>query len=435
MVKLMVIEKYKDATPSSKKLWDRAANLFCGGINHNIRTFGLDKCDAYPPYIARGDGSHIWDVDNNEYIDWWMTHYSQILGHNNQAVREALAAQIERGIHFGGLNEQMVLLAEKLREGVSFLKKMRFCSTGAEATMYATRLARLFTKKKLVAKTLGGWHGGNDALAYHLKSPYTDDPFFDGVSFNFNERESFDKLMRDHGSDLAAVIIEPVLGAGGAVPPDSDFLPYLREETESREILLIFDEIITGFRFSYGSAGEKEFGVIPDLMTMGKIVGGGMHLGVYGGREDVMDLATPGAEGGRWVGGGTFSSHPLAMTAGCATLDELKGKKNEYSALSKRCTDFKDEINKIFDENQYKAISTGFGSLIYIHALYNRMDGPPRTGTDIGNELDHDALDKFQSLLMQEGIFGYHGLGGMSFSHTKEDIEKTLDAIRVVVAR
>jgi glutamate-1-semialdehyde 2,1-aminomutase len=433
MVKLMVIEKYKEATPSSKKLWERAVSLFCGGINHNIRTFGLDSCDAYPPYIARGDGSHIWDVDNNEYIDWWMTHYSQILGHNNPAVRKALAAQIEKGIHFGGLNEQMVLLAEKLREGVSFLKKMRFCSTGAEATMYATRLARLFTKKKLVAKTLGGWHGGNDALAYHLKSPYTDEPYFNGVSFNFNERASFDEVMKEHGSDLAAVIIEPVLGAGGAVPPDDDFLPYLREQTESRDILLIFDEIITGFRFSYGSAGENEFGVIPDLMTMGKIIGGGMHLGVYGGREDIMGLATPGAEGGRWVGGGTFSSHPLAMTAACTALDQLKEKKDEYPGLNKRCTDFRIEVNRIFDEHQYKAISTGHGSLVYIHALHKRMDGPPRTGTDIGTELDHDALDKFQSLLMQEGIFGYHGLGAMSFSHTKEDVEKTLDAIRAVV--
>ncbi|MHA2141443.1 MAG: aspartate aminotransferase family protein [Candidatus Thorarchaeota archaeon] len=431
----MVIEKYKEATPSSKKLWERAVNLFCGGVNHNIRTFGLDNCGAYPPYIARGNGSHVWDVDGNEYIDWWMTHYSQILGHNNQAVREALAAQIEKGIHFGGLNEQMVQLAERLREGVSFLKKMRFCSTGSEATMYATRLARLFTKKKLVAKTLGGWHGGNDALAYHLKSPYTDDPFFNGISFNFNDRDSFDKLMNENGDDLAAVVIEPVLGAGGAVPPDNDFLPYIREETESRDILLIFDEIITGFRFSYGSAGEKEFGVVPDIMTMGKIVGGGMHLGIYGGREDVMHLATPDVEGGRWVGGGTFSSHPLAMTAGCETLDQLREMKDKYPALNKSCTDFRNEINKLFDDYEYKAISTGHGSLIYIHALHNRMDGPPRTGTDIGNELDPNALDKFQSLLMQEGIFGFHGLGAMSFSHTKKDIEKTLDAINHIVTK
>ncbi|MFX0053467.1 MAG: aspartate aminotransferase family protein [Promethearchaeota archaeon] len=431
----MAIEKYKERTPSSKNLWERAVGLFCGGINHNIRTFGLDSCGAYPPYIKRGNGSHVWDIDGNEYIDWWMTHYSQILGHNNPAVREALAAQIDQGIHFGGLNEQMVLLAEKLKEAVTFLEKMRFCSTGAEATMYATRLARLFTKRKLVAKTLGGWHGGNDALAYHLKAPYTDDAYFNGVSFNFNDKDSFDILMKEHGTELAAVIIEPVLGAGGAVPPDADFLPYLREETESRGILLILDEIITGFRFSYGSAGEKEFGVIPDVMTMGKIIGGGMHLGVYGGREDVMSLATPGAEGGRWVGGGTFSSHPLAMTAGCATLDQLKKKKDEYPALSKRCTDFRNEINKVFDEHKYKAVSTGHGSLIYIHALYNRMEKPPRTGTDIGNQLDHDALDKFQSLLMQEGVYGYHGLGAMSFSHTKDDIEKTLSAIRAVVAK
>ncbi|MFW9847046.1 MAG: aspartate aminotransferase family protein [Candidatus Thorarchaeota archaeon] len=429
-----MLDEYKKRTPSSAQLWSRAVKLFCGGVNHNIRTFGMDNCGAYPPYIVRGDGSHVWDVDGNEYVDWWMTHYSQILGHNNPGVRKALAAQIENGIHFGGLNEQMVILAEKLHEGVSFLERMRFCSTGAEATMYATRLARLFTKRKLVAKTLGGWHGGNDALAYHLKAPYTDEPFFAGVSFNFNDRESFDSAMREFGNDLAAVVIEPVLGAGGAVPPDKEFLPYLREETESRGILLIFDEIITGFRFTYGSAGEHEFGVIPDLITMGKIVGGGMHLGVYGGREDVMRLAAPGAEGGRWVGGGTFSSHPLSMTAGCATLDQLRQKKNKYDEINKRCTDFRYEVNKIFGEHQYKAISTGHGSLIYIHTLYNRMESPPKTGTDIGKELDHDALDRFQSLLTQEGVYGYHGLGAMSFSHTTEDIEKTLQAIEAVVA-
>ena len=429
----MMLEKYRDATPSSSLLWNRAIGLFCGGVNHNVRTYGLDKFGAYPPYIARGDGSHIWDVDGNEYIDWWTTHYAQILGHNNAAVRDALTEQIGNGIHFGGLNEKMVILAEMLKDGVPFLEKMRFCSTGAEATMYSIRLARLFSKKKLVAKTMGGWHGGNDSLAYHLKSPYKDGPFFDGVSFNFNDRKSLDNLMKEHGQDLAAVIIEPILGAGGALPPDPDYLQYLREETEKREILLVFDEIITGFRFSYGSAGQKEFGVIPDLITLGKIVGGTMHLGVYGGREDIMRLAAPGAEGGRWVGGGTFSSHPLAMTAGCATLSQLKEKKGEYDSLNKRCTDFKNEINLIFEEHQFKALSTGYGSLVFIHALHNRLDEPPRTGTDIGKELDFVALDKFQSLMMQEGIFGYHGLGAMSFSHTKEDIDKTLGAIRAVV--
>ena len=230
-----MMEDYKKRTVKSNDLWNRALRVFTGGINHNIRTFGLDNCDAYPPYIARGEGSHIWDVDGNEYVDWWMMHYAQILGHNNPKVRQALKARIDNGHHFGAPNEEQVVLAEKIQSAIPFMKKMRFCSTGAEATMYAVRLARLFTKKRLVAKALGGWHGGNDALGYHLKHPWSDGPFYDGVSFNFNDRESVDSLFKQYGNELAALIIEPVLGAGGAIPPEPDFLPYLREETERRD--------------------------------------------------------------------------------------------------------------------------------------------------------------------------------------------------------
>ena len=217
-----MMENYKKRTVKSSNLWNRALRVFTGGINHNIRTFGLDNCDAYPPYIARGEGSHIWDVDGNEYVDWWMMHYAQILGHNNPKVRSALISRIEQGHHFGAPNEEQVVLAEKIQSAIPFMKKMRFCSTGAEATMYAVRLARLFTKKRLVAKALGGWHGGNDALGYHLKHPYTDGPFYDGVSFNFNDRESVDSLFKQYGNELAALIIEPVLGAGGAIPSEPD---------------------------------------------------------------------------------------------------------------------------------------------------------------------------------------------------------------------
>jgi glutamate-1-semialdehyde 2,1-aminomutase len=425
-----MMENYKKRTVRSSDLWNRALRVFAGGINHNIRTFGLDNCDAYPPYIARGEGSHIWDVDDNEYVDWWMAHYSQILGHNNPKVRKALKARIDNGHHFGAPNEEQVVLAEKIQSAIPFMKKMRFCSTGAEATMYSVRLARLFTKKRLVAKALGGWHGGNDALGYHLKHPWSDGPFYDGVSFNFNDRESVDSLFKQYGNELAALIIEPVLGAGGAIPPEPDFLPYLREETERRDIILIFDEIITGFRLLYGSAGEHVFGVVPDIIVLGKIIGGGLHLGVYGGREDVLMLAKPGAKGGRWVGGGTFSSHPLSMVAGSVTLDQLKSRKDEYPHLSNRATDFRERINSIFEEKKVNILSTGCGSLTYIHCLNKALGDPPYTGKDIGESFDHDRMDKFQGLLMQEGVLGYHGLGALSFSHSKEDIEFTYNAIR-----
>jgi glutamate-1-semialdehyde 2,1-aminomutase len=427
----MMLERYKRASPKSRDLWNRAILRFPGGVNHNIRTFGLDNCGAYPPYIEKGQGCHLVDVDGNEYVDWWMTHYAQILGHNNPVVRQAIQNQVADGHHFGAPNEKQIELAERLAEAIPFIERMRFCSTGAESTMYAVRLARLFTKKRLVAKTLGGWHGGNDSLGFHLKHPFTDEPFFDGVSFDFNDRDSFDALLRKYGKDLAAVVIEPVLGAGGALEPSAGFLPYIREETEKRGIILIFDEIISGFRFCYGSAGERIFDTVPDIITLGKIAGGGMHLGVYGGREDLMSLAAPGAEGGRWVGGGTFSSHPLAMTAGSVTLEILKSKSNDYNLLNKTATDFRVGVNAILKETGANAISTGYGSLTYVHWLHRDLGDPPLTGKKLSAASDHDTMDRFQGLLMQEGILGYHGLGAMSFSHSPDDIASTLSAIEI----
>ena len=425
-----MLERYKKNTQKSAELWDRAVNVFSGGINHNIRTFGLDRCGAYPPFIVRGDGSHIWDVDGNEYVDFWMTHYSQILGHNNPSVREALQAQIELGCHFGALNESQVILAEKIQRAIPLLRKMRFCSTGSESTMYATRLARLFSKKRLIAKARGGWHGGNDSLAFHLKNPFTDEPFFDGVSFDYNDRESFDQMLATCKDDLAAVIVEPVLGAGGGISPEPQFLPHLREQTEKHGILLIFDEIITGFRLCYGSAGVEVYGVEPDLITLGKIAGGGMHLGVYGGREDVMELAKPGTQDSRWVGGGTFSSHPMAMAAGIAALDELHKRREAYSKLNQMGEAFRSRLNTLFDERSSFGIATGIGSIIFVSIMKNKIE-LPLTAQKLSEVLDKEGLDRFQSILMEEGVFGYHGLGALSFAHSESDLTKTIHAVEV----
>ena len=195
--------------------WERAIKVFPGGVSHNIRNFGMPTCGSYPPYIARGEGGHIWDVDGNEYIDWWMSHYSLILGHDNARVKKAIQYQLEMGHHFGASTEAQVLFGEQLKEAVPLLKKMRFTATGSESTMYVVRLARLFTGKTLIGKSLGGWHGGNDALAFHINHPYSDTPYYDGVSFDYNDRESLDAMLKAHGKDLAAIIVEPVIGAGG----------------------------------------------------------------------------------------------------------------------------------------------------------------------------------------------------------------------------
>lgn len=389
----------------------------------------MPACDAYPPYMTHGEGGHIWDVDGNEYIDWWMTHYSLILGHNNPGVKQAIYSQNEIGHHFGAPNELQVRFGEQLQEAVPLLKKMRFTATGSESTMYAVRLARLFTGRNIIGKSLGGWHGGNDALTYHLKHPFSDSPFYDGVSFDYNDRESFDRMLKKHGKNLAAIVVEPVIGAGGGIPPEPDFLKYIREETASHEILLIFDEIITGFRLRFGTAGDNIFGAEPDLITLGKAAAGGMPLGVYGGREDIMALAEPGTEGGRWVGGGTFSSHPLTMAAGLAVLKQLQSKVGEYKRLNTMGDSFRTRLNEVLQEMNAPLVGTGYGSINFVSFLKMVPTRRIKTPGQLGELVSPKQQDIFQGYLMQEGIFGYHGLGALSFEHTKEDIEMTLQGI------
>jgi glutamate-1-semialdehyde 2,1-aminomutase len=424
-----MLEEYKARTKKSEMLWKKANTLFPGGVSHNIRNFGMPACDAYPPYMSHGQGGHIWDVDGNEYIDWWMTHYSLILGHNDPVVKKAIRDQNEIGHHFGAPNEPQVKFGEALQKAVPLLHKMRFTATGSESTMYAVRLSRLFTGRNLIGKSLGGWHGGNDALTYHISHPFSDTPFYDGVSFDYNDRESFDKMLKKHGRNLAAIIVEPVIGAGGGIPPEDGFLPYIREETASRDILLIFDEIITGFRLRFGTAGDKIFGAEPDLLTLGKAAAGGMPLGVYGGREDVMALAEPGAKGGRWVGGGTFSSHPLTMAAGLAVLEQLRGKGDEYKRLNTMGDGFRKRLNEMLQEMNAPLLGTGFGSINFISHLKLVPKEPIKTPGQLGGLFNWNKQDIFQGFLMQEGIFGYHGLGALSFAHSEEDIEKTLQGI------
>ena len=424
-----MLEDYTARTPKSRELWKRAVTLFPGGVSHNIRNFGMPGCGSYPPYVSHGKGSHIWDVDGNEYIDWWITHYSLILGHDDPVVKKAIIDRVEGGHHFGIPNEPQVRYGENLKAAVPRLEKMRFTATGAESTQYAVRLARLFTKRKLIAKSLGGWHGGNDALTFHMSHPYTDDAFYNGVSFDYNDRESLDVMLKEYGKDLAGIIVEPVIGAGGGIPPKDDFLVYLREETEARDILLIHDEIITGFRLRYGTSGERLFGSRPDLVTLGKAAAGGMPLGVYGGREDIMALAVPGAKGGRWVGGGTFSSHPLTMVAGIAVLDRLYEKRDEYDRLNKMGDSFRERLNQMLQEMNAPVVGTGYGSINFVSYLTKVLDEPLQTPGQLGALFDHTKQDFFQGFLMQEGIFGYHGLGALSFTHTQEDIERTLEGI------
>ncbi|TFG24956.1 MAG: aminotransferase class III-fold pyridoxal phosphate-dependent enzyme, partial [Promethearchaeota archaeon] len=319
------LKQYIESRPKSKKEWEKAIRVLPGGISHNIRTFELNRIGAFPPIIKSAKGAYITDIDNNKYIDCWMGHFAMIIGHNHPEVLIAIKQQLERGWHLGVLTDLQINLAEMIINDNPGIEMLRFCTSGTEATMYATRLARAYTNRKLIAKALLGWHGANDTLYYGVGTLNKDQippglrpPTDAGIlTYEINTNEIFD-LIASHSKDLAAVILEPMLGGGGGFRADLEFLKRLREETEKHGILLIFDEVITGYRFR-NSLFQNELKIIPDLTTMGKIIGGGLPIGAIGGRKDIIERSRPLSENQILIGGGTFSGYPLSMAAGMKT--------------------------------------------------------------------------------------------------------------------
>ncbi|MBD3191371.1 MAG: aminotransferase class III-fold pyridoxal phosphate-dependent enzyme [Candidatus Heimdallarchaeota archaeon] len=439
------IETYRSRHKKSLELWEQAQERFPGGVSHNIRDFNMPLLGLAPPYIEKAQGSKLFDVDGNIYIDYWMTHYAAILGHAHEAVMKAIADQLTKGNHYGTVNKQELLLADKVIEATPSIEKLRFCTTGTEATMYASRLARAFTEKNLIAKVKGGWHGGNDTIFYSVTNLVNNGgretnglrsrEEADVVTFDYNDTDGFERLIREHKRDLAAVIMEPVLGAGGGIAPKEGFLETVREETEQNDILLIFDEIITGFRLDYHS-GQGYFGVIPDLTTMGKILGGGTPIGLVGGRSDILELANLHKGGRVWIGGGTFSENPVSMVAGAATLTTLeKGGKALYRNLNEKGKSMRKRVRALVEKYNVPAVVTGVGSLIYLHWLKKpilRIE----TGTELRQNMDKEKVAKFQLLMFNRDIHVRGGMGSISIKHTDEDIERTLvaveDAIKVM---
>ena len=303
-----------------------------GGQSHNARFY-----EPYPFYADRASGKYIWDVDGNRYTDYWMGHTALIMGHSPSLVVRAINSQSRNGLLFGSPNKYAYELASLVNRSVPCAESIRFCTTGAEATMYAVRLARAFTKRKTVVKMRGGWHGYNSALTVGVTPPFntpesrgmidTEEQF---VSLaEFNDIEATRKVLTNLKDDLACVIIEPVMGSGGVLPARSEYLRFLREECDRLGAVLIFDEIITGFRLALGGAQEF-FGIKPDLCTLGKILGGGLPVSAVAGESEILSLAdtTTRSKAERcWIGGGTFSENALCLRAGIATLNYLLNNK------------------------------------------------------------------------------------------------------------
>ena len=313
----------------SQQLFEQAQRVIPGGVNSPVRSFRA--VEGTPPFIARGAGAHVWDVDGNEYIDYLGSWGPLALGHAHPAVVEAVQRAAADGTSFGAPVEQEVELAEMICAALPSVELVRLVNSGTEACMSALRLARAYTGRSKIVKFAGNYHGhadgllvaaGSGALTHGIPTSagVPESYAAETLIATFNDIASVEGLFEAWPEDIAAVIVEPIAGNMGVVPPADGFLEGLRQVTETRGALLIFDEVITGFRVAYGGA-QTLFGITPDITTMGKIIGGGLPVGAYGGRNEVMQQVAPL---GPMYQAGTLSGNPLAVAAGVATLTELQ---------------------------------------------------------------------------------------------------------------
>jgi glutamate-1-semialdehyde 2,1-aminomutase len=394
----IILEQYSQKFKNSKSLFKNFENIFPNGVCHDIRSF-----KPFPFITEKADNIYLYDIDRNKILDLWMGHYANILGHNNPKINKVLTSIVNKGIHTGTTNIYQLKFAEKLQKIIPILEKLRFCTSGTEATMYALRVARAYTNKDLTVKIKGGWHGGNSDLSYSVKPPFNK-PSTEGLksfpptlSIPLNNIETSKQILNLHKNEIAAIIIEPVLGAGGGIKADKNFLQMLRDFCNNTNSVLIFDETITAFRFRYGSISQ-ELGIEPDMLTLGKIIGGGMHIGLYGGKADIMNVIE---EKSVIVGGGTFSANPLTMSAGLEMINILSDM--NYDELNDKSDELTSNIKNIVEKIDNIKF-TGYKSLFALH-----FDNPVK-----------DQLFKIAMLL--NNMFTVHGGGVICFPHLTDDI-------------
>lgn len=433
------IERYQRKTPLSKKLFERSRGVMPGGISHNIHYF-----PPYPFFMKEARGPKIRDVDGNEYIDLWMGHYTHILGHHPPIVVEALERQIKEGVHWGIVFEKQVEWAELIQKLVPSAEMVRFCCSGTEATMYAVRLARAFTGKKTILKVAGGWHGANSDLMVGVKIPYEKADSLGLLpelqhytkTILFNDLPATLETIHQNRKDLAGIILEPVVGEGGFAPANEEYLKMLRSETERLGALLIFDEVISGFRVSLGGAQER-LGITPDLTTLGKIMGGGFPVGALVGKKELLEATSPERKGKKWekilIGGGTFSSHPFTVAAGLAVLRYLKDFREEvYPLLERKGEEVRKGLQEVFKQEGVNATVTGIASLFQVHFPFGR-DEILNSPHSINERTDIEKREvEFRIRMLNHGVHVMHGGGSLSVAHTDEDIERIIQAAKEV---
>lgn len=440
MISNSLRDLYKKKTHNSKKFYNDSVKVFPGGISHNIRFFR-----PYPFFVNKATNKHLIDVDGNRYVDYWMGHWALILGHSPNVVVKKLDRQIRQGTLYGTANDISVKLGETIKKSIPISELLRFCTTGSEATMYAIRIARAVTKKRIICKTIGGWHGFNTDLMQSVNYPFELDEgvgmtgregdFVESIPFNDLDRSI--RLLESVKDDLACIIIEPLLGGGGCIPADINFLKGLEEYCKKNDILYILDEIVTGFRLNFGSVSSL-YHLNPDMITLGKIVGGGLPIGVVCGKKEIMKVANPVENRNKeqlcYIGGGTFSSNPLTMTAGYATIDYIsKNRQTVYNKINKLGDIARNGLKRLFSDYGLKTEVTGLGSLFLTHFLSNKVN-EITNANDVALS-DNDTLTKYHfSLMAKYGIFFLpHKMGAISIVHDVKDIQSLINATEKII--
>jgi glutamate-1-semialdehyde 2,1-aminomutase len=413
---------YVKRTPRSRAMFERAKRVEPAGISYKNRYF-----EPYPFFVREASGAKLIDIDGNTYTDYWCTHFSMILGHAHPIVMQAIKTQAENAWHFGLAHELEVTFSETITKHVPSAELVRYTSSGSEANFFAIRLARTFSKRDKIAKFEGCWHGANDPVHIGMRPPF-ESPLSGGISkasqqdtilVPYNDLDGI--LKRVMREKLACVILEPVLGAGGMIPAEKEFLKGLREYCDDTGTLLIFDEVITGFRLGLSGA-QGQFGVRPDITVMGKIIGGGLPIGAICGQRDIMDRMDHTKYHGLDYAyhGGTFAGNAITLAAGLATIDVLEHSP-VYEHINRLGQEARDTLNALFVQNEFPAQATGIGSLFAIHTTRKKPIKDAKSFADS----DHELSQRLFSYLLENGIFMLtpemlHGT--ISYAHTDADI-------------
>ena len=409
----------------------RARDLFPGGVNSPVRAFRGVGGDPF--VVARGAGARIWDVDDNEYIDYVLSWGPLVLGHAHPAVLDALRTTMERGTSFGIPTELEVSLGERVRELMPHVERMRFVSSGTEATMSAIRVARAATGRDAILKFDGCYHGHADSFLVKAGSGVATLglPNSPGVpaalaaltlTATFNDVEETSRMVRENAHNLAAIIVEPVVGNSGLIPPRAGFLEALRALADESGAVLIFDEVMTGFRIALGGAREV-YGVTPDLTTLGKVIGGGLPVAAYGGRRDLMALVAPS---GPVYQAGTLSGNPLAMVGGLATLAVLTPELQ--SAMATRTRRLADGIRQIAHEYDVPCTSASVGTMwgfFFREQPVHSFADAKGSDVELFKAFFHEALARGVYLAPSAFEAGF-----MSAAHDDAVIDETLERLR-----